>query len=393
MRIRIVAIAGAAVLGAASTPAMGVTGTPLPSRDAVVISWEPGSRSNVLLARNGRVYVVHSLRRYRSGSRVRIWGVKWGRLGLGIKWGANPRGIKWGIRLAANGTFSSSLTRLGATRSTMALRGIVVRRWSRRVAVSFRGSIVLLPVARGAVWLPGGTLTKAGSVGTTGSRNAFTLRFAADGTPVVTGVTQVAPPVPNASLPFAGRITSIDRVNGTIVVDATKNPAYPLVLTLTFPESMDLAAFAVGGHVAGTYALSLTGPDLFVTSISRNNSFAQADDPKTNFVAPPPNPQHLQAIKLLRADWDAAKAAGKFTQQGNGLYESQRQQLGLIERALMRNQNKRLVMLKIDAFITAVQNARPNPLPPGGSGQPQIDAVYQQAVLEKARALRTLVGG
>lgn len=380
------ATAGAVALLAVATPQVfGATGQPLPNRTGVVVAWEAGSRSNVVASGSGRVYVVHSLRRYRVGTRVRVRGVKWGRTGLGIKWGLNPRGIKWGIRLASNGTYQSALSTLG-TQRTMALRGVVLRRWSTRVAVSFRGAVVFLPISRGAVWLPGGTLTKAGQIGQAGSRNTFTLTFSG-GAATVAAATQVSPPVPQQSIPFAGKITSIDRVNGTLVVSATKNPAFPIVLTLTFPEGMDLTPFVVGNHVAGMFVASQTGPERFVTSISKDGSFAQADDPATNHVAPAPNPLDLQSIKQLRTHWDAAKAAGKFTQQGTGLYTSQRNQLALVERALMRNQKTPLVVLKIQKFIDDVQSANPNPLPPGGSGQPQIDAAYQLEAVAEAQAL------
>lgn len=385
MRTGLTAAGTAAILAIAAPQVLAVQGQPLPSSTAVVVAWEPGSRSNVIVSTTGRVYAVHSLRRYRVGTRVRIRGVKWGRLGLGIKWGLNPRGIKWGIRMASNGTYKAGLAPFG-TQRTMALRGVVLRRWSGRVAISFRGSVIFLPISRGAVWLPGGTLTKAGMVGEVGSKSVFKLNLA-NGAAAVTGATQVSPPIPQQSIPFAGKITSIDLTNGTIVVSATKNPQFPIVLTLTFPEGMDLTVFTVGTHIAGTFVTSQTGPELFVTGISKNQNFAQADDPATNHSAPAPNPLDLQAIKQLRLSWDAAKVAGKFTQQGNGLYTSQRQQLALIERAIMRNQQQPLVLLKVKAFIDRVKGAVPLPPSSNSGGPPQIDVTYQTEVVAQAQAL------
>lgn len=385
MRTGLTAAGTAAILAITAPQVLAVQGQPLPSSSAVVVAWEAGSRSNVVVSTSGRVYAVHSLRRYRVGTRVRIRGVKWGRTGLGIKWGLNPRGIKWGIRLASNGTYKAGLAPMG-TQRIMALRGVVLRRWSGRVAVSFRGAVIFLPISRGAVWLPGGTLTKAGTVGELGSKSVFTLNLA-NGAATVTGATQVAPPVPQASIPFAGKITSIDLTNGTIVVNATKNPNFPIVLTLTFPEGMDLTVFTVGSQIAGSFVKSQTGPEMFVTAISKNGSFSQADDPTTNHQAPAPNPLDLQAIKQLRLSWDAANTAKKFTQQGTGLYTSQRKQLALIERAIMRNQQQPLVLLKVKAFINRVKGAVPLPPPSNASGPPEIDLTYQTEVVAQAQAL------
>ena len=93
MRTGLTAAGTAAILAIAAPQVLAVQGQPLPSSTAVVVAWEPGSRSNVIVSTTGRVYAVHSLRRYRVDTRARIRGVKWGRLGLGIKWGLNPRGI------------------------------------------------------------------------------------------------------------------------------------------------------------------------------------------------------------------------------------------------------------------------------------------------------------
>lgn len=391
IRGRIAVVGAVLVMGAASSSAMGAVAEPLRVRTAVVIGWEPGSKSNVVVKTTGRVYVIKSLRRYSVGSRVRIRGIKWGTVGSGIKWGVRPLGVKWGIRMALNGTYRSGFTVLGRQRS-MALRGIVLRRWDRRVAIAYRGAVVFLPVARGAVWLPGGKILNAGALGERGSRVEFRVGFPAGGGAIVTRATQIAPPVPNAAIPFGGTLTSVDAGTGTIVVSATRETAYPLELTLTFPESMDVANFVVGDHVAGRMVPSAVGPEIYVTALSRDTTFAQADDPATSQTAPPPDPKELAAIAELRAAWDAGEAGGKFTQQGTGLFTSQQQQLRLVATAIGRSQDGQLILKKLDAFIAAVQDATPigapQPSPPE-----QIDPTFQAQIVVQAQALRLQILG
>ena len=105
MRFGKAAVGTVAVMLAAAPQALSVTGVPLRNTSGVVVAWSPTARANVVTTMDNRVLVIHSLRRYRPGTRVRIRGIKWGRSMRGVKWGFRPRGIKWGIMQARNGTY------------------------------------------------------------------------------------------------------------------------------------------------------------------------------------------------------------------------------------------------------------------------------------------------
>ncbi len=385
MRIPIVT-GGAVVLLAALAPqAFAVEGAPLRNRDGVVVSWQAGSKSAVVVTRDSRVYVIHSLRKVTPGTRVRVEGVKWGTTAQGIKWGTQPAGVKWGIKLARNGTFQSGLVRLGKSR-TMALRAIVVKKYGNRgVAVSVNGAVVVLPLTRSAVWLPGGKRTNAGTgVGKFGSKSVFKIRVDSKGRAVVTGATEVAQATPGAAVPFAGRLQSIDAVNGQIVVNSSTNKLLPLSLSVAVPAKVDLAKFAVGTQVSGTAVASVADPAVLIaTGFSSNASFAAADNPATSVSIPAPNPQHLAAIAAMKADWKAGFDSGKFTQQGVGLYTSQANQLAVAERAIIRGDVAQAVH-KLAQFIELIGKANDD-------GPVRIDNAFKTEMILKAQALRVMV--
>lgn len=385
MRIPIVT-GGAVVLLAALAPqAFAVEGAPLRNRDGVVVSWQAGSKSAVVITRDSRVYVVHSLRKISPGTRVRVQGVKWGTPVQGVKWGTQPAGVKWGIKLARNGTFQSSLVKLGKS-STMALRATVVKKYGNRgVAVSVNGAVVVLPVTRRAVWLPGGKLTKAGTgVGQFGSKSVFRIRVDSKGRAIVTGATEVAPATPAASVPFAGSLQSVDAANGTIVVNSSANKLLPLSLTITVPAKVDLTKFAVGTQVSGAAVASVADPNVLIaTALSSNASFTAADNPSTSVIIPAPNPEHLAAIAAMRADWKAGFDSGKFTQQGNGLYTSQTNQLLVVERAIVRSDVSQAVR-KLNQFIELLGKANDN-------GPLKVDPAFKDTMILKAQAVRVKI--
>lgn len=261
--------------------ALGANATPLPQRDGVVVSWQPVSRSTVIVTDDSRVYVVHGLRRTAPGRRVRVDGIKWGTPTSGIKWSTRPQGIKWGIRTAANRTFSSSVTRLGRTR-TMALRARVLKRFGTRgVVVAVPGATVALPLVRGAVWLPTGKRSHAGrGVGAPGSTSVFRLAVTPRGRVVVTSAVEVAAARPTTPLPFAGRVTAIDPATRTITVTAGTT-AFLVRVVVAVPPTVPISPFVPGAVVSG----SLLAGDRSLTEISLNGSFSQADATATVVTA------------------------------------------------------------------------------------------------------------
>jgi hypothetical protein len=389
MRSRLVlaGLAGAALFAAPT--AFAVEAQPLPRRDGVVVSWNAASKTAVVVLANRRVYTVHSLRRVRPGTRVRLDGIKWRRPTAGIKWFVAPRGIKWGIKLAKNGTYQSRLTPLGVA-TTASLRGRVVRRYGRRaVAIGVRGSTIILPLTRGAVWLPSGKVQKAiAPLGAFGSTVVVRLGFTG-GRPIARGVVQVAPPVPNVAVPVAGRVVAVDALTRGMTV-RSGTAAFPLDVTLSVPGGVDLALYPVGSVLA-SQVVSATDGRLRPIELSLNGSFGQADSPATTVTvfpeatpAPPPppsgsppvpGPDVIALATRLKEQWIAARANGLIP--GMGLYTANLNRVERIE-TLVKAANVTDAVIEIDAFTARLE---------GGTGG-EIDAVFKAQIATDAAALR-----
>lgn len=381
MRFGKAAVGTVAVLITAAPHALSVTGVPLRNTTGVVVAWNATAHANVVTTMDNRVLVIHSLRRHRTGTRVRIRGIKWGRAVRGIKWGFHPRGIKWGIMQARNGTYFAGLRPLGRT-TRMRLRGTVVRRYVNAVGISVPGATFTLRTNPGA-WTGGSTLM-AGTVGDIGSRVQLDLRVSRASKPIVTKARELRPATPGAAVPYAGIVTAVDPETGTITVSATTDPKFPLTFTLTTPVGANLATVRPGGRISGIAKTSPTGgPELFATVISDNASFAGADNPATTVQMPAPDASLLLAIHNLRATWrQTGVAEGNFTHEGRGLAASGGNQLAVVERAIMRN-DLPVALDKLTRLIVTVQTAN---LPEGSPIK--IDPTFQAQLVADMQALQ-----
>jgi hypothetical protein len=370
-----------AVLITAAPHALSVTGVPLRSTTGVVVGWNATSRANVVTTMDNRVLVIHSLRRHRTGTRVRIRGIKWGRSVRGIKWGFRPRGIKWGIMQARNGTYFAGLRPMGRT-TRMRMRGTIVRRYTNGVGVSVPGATFTLRTNPGA-WTGGSTLM-ADAVGGIGSQVQLDLRVSRAGKAVVTKARQITPAAPGAPVPYAGIVTSVDPATGTIVVSATNDPKFPLTFVLTTPVGVSLATVKRGERISGIARTSPTGgPELFATALSDNSNFTRADNAATTVAMAAPDTSLLVAIHNLRATWrQTGVVEGKFTLDGLGLAASGGSQLAVVERAIMRN-DLPTALDKLTRVIVAVQTAN---LPEGSPIK--IDPAFQAQLLADLEALQ-----
>ena len=399
MRSRLVLAGLAATTLVAAPSAMGVDARPLPSRNGVVVAWQAASKTAVVVTTNRRVYTVHSLRRVRPGTRVRVDGIKWGAPTSGIKWSVAPRGIKWGIRFARNGTYQSRLTTLGGA-TTTSLRGKVVRRYGRRaVAVGIRGATVILPLTRGAVWLPSGKVQKSRApLGAFGSTVVVRLGFAR-GRAVARGVTQIAPPVSSAPVPVSGRIVAASAMSRSLTVRAG-TVAFPLDVTIAIPPAVDIGLYPVGSVLA-SQIITATDGSLRPVELSLNGSFGQADSATTSVTVDPttagttptppppggggsppaPGPDVIAMATSLKDQWITAHTNGLIP--GNGLYTSNRNRLERIE-VLVTAGNAAEAILELDAFTAR--------LDAGTTGE--IDPIFKAQIAVDAAALRArLVNG
>lgn len=370
----VVGLVGSALV--AVPVAFALDGQPLPRRDGVVIAWQPRSTTAVVVTANQRVYAIHALRRVTPGARVRVEGIKWGAPTSGIKWTVAPLGIKWGIRRASNGSFQSRLTRIG-TAATTSLRGTVVRRFGRRgVAVSIRGATLVIPLARGAVWLPTGKrLNAATALGQFGSTVSIRIVFSRTGRVSTRRLTELRPPVANRPVPISGRVIAVNTVDHTITVQAGA-PGFPLPLVINVPATVDLSAYPVGSQIAGQ-VLKAPAPEatLYAVELSRNETFAAADSPTTTIVVSAPNPAHVAASNALLARWTSARAAGLIP--NDGLFTSQQNRL-LRVKFLIGIGDKVTAVAELENFRQRFKNASPD----------DVDTSFREAIVRDADALR-----
>lgn len=347
----------------AAVPAMAavteVRVRPLPNdRAGVVVDWRGRSGTAVVALRSGHLLAVHSLRRVAPGTRVRVEGIKWGTPISGIKWSARPRGIKWAIRLGRNGTYVSNMLRVGGARGT-SVRGVVVRRFRNGVAIGTRGGVV---VVRMAVWLPSGTKrTNARVLPVVGDTIATNVRFGRRGRLLGDGVRFVSTGR-STTIPVSGRLSKVVTANRTVQISRVSDPAFRVVTTLDVPTTIDMAKLAVGQEVAATATVAADGA-LRVNEISRNETFAAANDPASTQVAPPPaDAATLDLLRRAIDRWTAGRLAGGVTDQT--VYENE---LARLQRANAAAQdgNRPVARAEVEMFIDDVVNAIPQQVTPG----------------------------
>ena len=372
---------------AAAPQALSVTGVPLRNTSGVVVAWSPAARANVVTTMDNRVLVIHSLRRYRPGTRVRIRGIKWGRSMRGVKWGFRPRGIKWGIMQARNGTYFAGLRPMGRT-TKLRLRGTVVRRYTHGVGISVAGATFTLRTAPGA-WTSGSNLMSMTPSGGIGSQVQFDVRVNTAGRATVIKARELRPATPSASVPYAGTVIAVNPSTGVVIVDATTDPAFPLRFVLTTPIGTNLASVRRGQRISGTATTSpIGGSELFATAIADNSSFTAADNAAAVVTMHAPDAAMLVSIHTLRAKWrQEGVAEGRFTLEGLGLAAAGGSQLALVERALMRN-DLPTALDRLTRVIVLVQNAN---LP---AGSPiKIEPNFQASLLADAGVLHRHLTG
>jgi hypothetical protein len=370
-------IAGLGVSASLAVPiALAVEGRPLPRRDGVVVAWQARSSTAVVVTGDQRVYAVHALRRVTPGTRVRVQGIKWGTPTSGIKWTVAPYGIKWGIRQARNGSFQSSLTRLG-TASTMSLRGTVVRRFGTRgLAVSIRGATFVIPMTRGAVWLPTGKRQNAtGQLGQFGATVRVQIAFGRGGRVSTRRITELQPPVANRPVPVAGRVIAFDAAAHTITVQSGAT-GFTLPLVVDVPANVDLTAYPVGSQVAGQI-VQAPAPQttLHAVELSRNETFAAADSPVTTIAVPAPNPALVAASNELLTRWLNGRAGGLVPNEG--LFMAQHNRLQRVAFLIGISDVERAIK-ELDSFDRRFKNT------PAG----EVDPAFQATMVSQADALR-----
>lgn len=352
-------VTGATAAAPAPADVTSVAVRPLANdRTGVVVDWRARSGSAIVALRSGRLLSVHSLRRVRTGTRVRVDGIKWGTPSSGITWSATPQGIKWGIKWSRNGTYSSNLRRIGRVSRTP-IRGVVLRRGGRAVAIGTPGGTV---VVRMAVWLPktGNATTNAvplpvrGDTITTNAVIGRRGRLHGDGARIV--------PTPGVrSIPVSGRLSAKSGATRTIRISNVSDPMFPVHTKLAVPSTIDMDRLVVGREVVAKAGVAPDG-SLRAETIAPNETFAAGNNPAHILVAPPAvDAETLTLLRRTVERWTAGFAQGEILDQetyATGLARLQRGD------AAARDGNRPAARVEIDAFLAGVAAAVPQTLRP-----------------------------
>ncbi len=296
MRKRTLVIAAVAALSAIAPISEALRVAPLKTRNGVVVTWRPQNRVAIVAQPNGNLLAIHALRKVAPGTRVTVSGIKWGTPTSGIKWAAPAQGIKWGIKWGRNGSYQSGLRKKKAKKAVWTpVRGPIVKRIGKKaVAVGTPGGSVVFRVSFARI--QGHAANAVDTLPPVGATISVRVFFGKNGVKVGRDIKYLKPPVPGASLPFAGKILSINPVTRTMVVEDDQDPAYPIRVTVKLPAAFTLTPYTVGQEVAVAGTLS-SGGTLALTSIGPNNNFDQADDPTTVQILTTGQPACANAVE------------------------------------------------------------------------------------------------
>jgi len=260
---------------------------PLANRGGVVLTWRAQNKVAVIAQPSGKLLAIHAIRRVTPGTRVTVSGIKWGSPVAGIKWSTAPSGIKWGIKWGRNGSYSSGIRRSTKQAVWTPIRGPIVKRFGKKaVAVGTPGGVVVVRIAalrRGSEGLAGQKELMAGGLPPVGATISVRVFFGKNGIKIGRNLKYLKPPVPGASLPFAGTIESINVAAKTMVVVDNQDRAYPVRITVALPPEFTIAPYAPGTEVAVSGRFKPNGV-MSSTLISENGSFSEADDPSTTQI-------------------------------------------------------------------------------------------------------------
>ena len=305
-------VAAGIVLGVAHGATAQTTTTrmqPLGVRQGVIVGYRAESQTVIVAVASGKMKAIHALRSGRTGTRVRIRGIKWGAPISGIKWGRAPSGIKWGIKWGLNGTLSSPLDRIGSA-GTVRIRGVVLTRSRTAIAIATTGGVVTIITPMGLPAVTGSLTPHATATPRLGSIVTVPVRIQGG---MLTSSSPVRVIGSVATLPVSGAITAISLTRRTITIDGTSDPVLPVEMTIAVPSTMNIAALSVGDEVVAMATRGTTGA-LKAARIGRNENFAAANDPALQLVVPAgARPETVGLMTGLVNQVDAAVSVGQIS--------------------------------------------------------------------------------
>lgn len=250
------ALTGLAVLAPIS--AAGATPARSPHHSGVVVDYRASSHTATVALPGGNLIAVHTARRTRPGTRVRLGG----------------------LTQLANGTYTGALRARGRARRVRVRGTVAAHLGGGAIAVSARGTTFVVRV---------GTLRHARSP----KRSNEVGGGPAVGTPISTIVTigeggrlecdtihELAPPDASAAIDIEGRITAIDEAAGTLTVTA-EDDGLSTDFAVIVPDAIDISAYAVGDELEASVLVNPDGTFTLQGS-SLNGDDQEADDPSND---------------------------------------------------------------------------------------------------------------
>jgi hypothetical protein len=320
---RALVILAMAAVAAAIPVADALRVAPLAKRNGVVVTWRAQNKVAVIAQPSGKLLAIHAIRRVTPGTRVTVSGIKWGSPVAGIKWSTAPSGIKWGIKWGRNGSYSSGIRRSTKKAVWTPIRGPIVKKFGKKaVAVGTPGGVVVVRIAalrRGSEGLAGQKELMAGGLPPVGATISVRVFFGKNGIKIGRNLRYLKPPVPGASLPFAGTIESINVAAKTMVVVDKQDRAYPVRITVALPPEFTIAPYTPGTEVAVSGRFTPNGV-MSATLISENGNFSEADDPSTTQILTTGQPACTQAREAACPQTSPGDTAsvGSGAQPGGG---------------------------------------------------------------------------
>jgi hypothetical protein len=214
-------------------------------KKGVVVDFRAHAKTATVAAAGGRLIAVHTAKKARVGSIVKLSGA----------------------RQLRNGTFAAKLTKVGRARHAL-VRAKVVARVGRSLMLSARGTTF-------AVKLRGKRSMEHTSTPPVGSTVVANVTIKDDGELEATDVNETAAPVPGQTLEIEGKLTAASATSLTVT---TRDDGVSTDFLITVPAEINVSALIVGSEVELQVTVNPDGT-FTLTQGSLNGDDNEADDP------------------------------------------------------------------------------------------------------------------
>lgn len=238
-KILVALIAGAAMV----VPASAMAAAP---KKGTVVDFRAHSKTATVAAAGGRLVAVHTAKKSRVGSIVKLSGA----------------------RQLRNGTFAAKLTKVGRARHAL-IRAQVVARVGRSLMLSARGTTFVVKL-RGKRSMEGGSTPSLGSI------VVAKVTITDDGELEATDVNETAAPVPGQTLEIEGKLTMVGATSLTVT---TRDDGVTADFVITVPAGVNVSALKVGSEVELQVIVNPDGKTFTLAQGAMNGDDDEADDP------------------------------------------------------------------------------------------------------------------